>query len=390
MERKQRFFFTILFILLLMSVGLNTVIASSNNQPPIIVGFNFSMTGIFSSFMEDVRRGAEMAVEEINAAGGVNGREIKLILEDDASVPATGIASFKRLLHNNPEMIAVIGSSASNMVLPLLPYVRKAKIAYLSGASSLLIQQQNNPYFFRTRAADDFQAPILVKFIVEDLGKKNIALLYCTDEFGFGGMEQIKASLKEYGIEPLYIGGFSVGDTDFSGQLNRAASSGADTIIGWSHALETGLLLKQMYEFGFKESFDVIAGGMAYGHADTIDLTKEGTDHVYSVIDNIPQNPDPDLQRVRKAYREKYNDEISFNHLCGYDEVQLIVQALKKMDTSKKDLSREEFRDALASIKNYKGVLATWSFDKFGNGVHEACIAQVIDGATKMIKIIKE
>lgn len=395
MNRRPKLLFYILIVCILVlqsGVFVNGMEGGLKDQP-IIIGHHISVTGPYSGFIEYQRQGTELAVEEINEAGGVNGRKIQLITEDTASAVAPAIASFKKLLNDNPEMVAIIGEGVSSIVGPLQPYIKEAKIVYTSQAvSSEVNKHGENPYFFRVRANDTIQAKVITKFVVEDLGQQNIAILYCTDEYGAGGMEQIKNTLSECGIEPLYIGGWSVGDKDFSSQLTRARASGADAIIGWGHTLEVGVMLRQMYQIGIKDSFKVIAGCASFSIGDTIKLTPEGVEGVYSVIDNIPQNPDPDLQKVRKTYQEKFGKDLNFNTLVGYDAIQLIVEALKKTEFFAKDISieesREELREALSSIKDYKGSMATYSYDELNNGVHQALIVRVVDGEPAVIKFV--
>jgi len=391
MNNKYKFLFTILmfFMLVLQSVALTNVVAASTDEP-ITVGLSLSITGPFAGFMEYFRHGVELALEETNEAGGVNGRKIKLVTEDVASAAATAIASFKKLSTNHPEMVALIGSGVSSIVKPLLPYVKEEKIAYLSGACSPELHKYNNPYFFRIRPDDSVQARVITKFVVQELGQKKIAILYCTDEAGTGGMNVIKTTLADYGIKPLYVGAWSVGDKDFSAQLTRARASGAKAILGWGHLLEVSLMLRQMYQLGVKDSFDVVAGAPSFGFEDTIKMAPNGSNGVYSVIDTIATNPDPYSQKVRKAYNKKFKGDPNLQAFNGYDALQLVVAALKKMDTSKKDLSREEFRDNLASVKNYKGSMSTYSFDELNNGVHQVMIVHVVDGEAKMIKMLKE
>jgi len=354
--------------------------APDDKTRPLKIGIVTTLTGEKALTGQYSRNGILMAVEEINSKGGVNGRKLDVIFEDDGGNDSGAVNGFNKLVNSGADVI--IGSIYSTMDLAISPSIKKAEIPTLVLGSSNDIAKQKNPWMFQTRTPDAVSAVALAKFAAINLKLKKVAILHDSDNFASGAAAVAKKTLEDLKVPPVLIESYNTGDKDFTPQLAKIRASGADGILAWAQMVEAGLVMKQ------KKSLDIkvpLVGSNSYVTKIAIDLAKENAEGVYSLADYVHTNPLPKTQEFAKKYKAKYNLETEFNSAMNYDAISLIAEAFKKAGTTDKNAMRQ----ALSSIKDYVGVATTYTFDENNVGGTSVCIVQVKKGAPQIIEVVK-
>jgi branched-chain amino acid transport system substrate-binding protein len=360
--------------------GSSQASAADDKTRPLKIGVVTTLTGEKALTGQYSRNGILMALEEINGKGGINGRKLEVIFEDDGGSDSGAVNGFNKLVNSGADI--VIGSIYSTMDLAISPSIKKAETPTLVLGSSNDIAKQKNPWMFQSRTPDAVSAVALARFAATSLKMKKAALLHDSDNFASGAAAVAKKTLEDLKVPPVLIESYNTGDKDFTPQLAKIRASGADGILVWSQMVEAGLIMKQKKSLDLKMS---VVGSNSYVTKIAIDLAKENAEGVYSLADYVHTNPLPKTQEFAKKYKAKYHIESEFNSAMNYDATSLIAEAFKKAGTTDKNAMRQ----ALSSIKNYVGVATTYTFNENNVGGTSVCIVQVKNGAPQIIQVVK-
>ena len=217
---------------------------------PIRIGVSAAITGAAPLDGERSVQGIKMAVSEINAAGGVLGRPLEIVVEDDANDSATAVNVVNKLV-SDQSIVALLGPHRSANAMAVEGIVAQAEIPYLTGASSpSLVEKVSNPWLFRIRGSDSFVGQIIGKFAIENVGATKFGVIYNNDDYGVGGRDVVVKYLTDAGYEPLVVEGHNTNDTDMSGAVTKCINAGIDCLIVYTHDPEAAILTRQMNEMG--------------------------------------------------------------------------------------------------------------------------------------------
>lgn len=337
----------------------------------IKIGAVAARTGDNAALGEWQANGARLAIEEINAKGGVLGKKLVLVLEDSQGVPAQAVAVLNRLIYRE-NVTAVIGDCQSSPVLAMLPVIKAARIPLLAHGTNPGITAQNNPWVFRTRANDIVKFSSLTKFLIESVGYGKIAVLHDSADYGVGGATAVKDFLKAKGMAPVVDESWTPGDKDFSSQLLKIKKADPDVLILIGPMVDMGLAMKQARQMGIKAQF---AGGAGIESDTTQGAAGGAGEGVIFTAGFISSNPDPNVQAFVKKYRERYGHDPNDFAATGYDSIYLLAKAIEKANSAE----AAAIADALRSL-SYEGVEGTFRFDKTGEGLHEMFCGKIVKG----------
>jgi branched-chain amino acid transport system substrate-binding protein len=346
---------------------------------PIEIGLVNSVTGEAASTGIYVQRGVELAIEEWNNKGGVNGQKIKLITEDDTGQAAGAVNAFSKLVKGNKPIVALL-PNYSVMVMAIMPYLADAGVPSLTGATNPKITTQGNQWIFRFRTNDAIMAKLIAEYATKVSDK--IALIHDTNEFGRGGAEALKETLAAMKIVPLVEEGYNTGDKNFTAQLLNIQKSGAKVLLGWGHPLENGLIMKQLKEMGINIQ---LIGAAPYGHPVALNLAKDAAEHVMFAQEYTAFDKDPAVQEFAKKYQQKYKQVSEFNAATYYDATNLILETIQKY----KPNTSKEMQEALKKVKDFKGVCGTFAFDNNHEGFRKAVIVKIANGTPEVVEKIE-
>ncbi len=336
----------------------------------IKVGLITPLTGNIATFGQSVDKAVRMAVDEINAKGGVLGAKIELIVEDNQGKPDESANIARKFIEQN-KVVAIIGPVISSNVLAVAPIAQQSKVPLITptGTNPRITQVGN--YIFRACFIDDFQGTVMARFARSGLSKRanTAAILYeKTSDYSIGLAKYFKESFQNLGGKIVAEESFSSGDQDFSAQLTKIKAKNPDVLYVPSYYDTAGLIIKQARELGITVP---ILGGDGFDSPQLAELAgKENLKDCYFSGHFFSGSSAPEVKRFVANYKKRYNAVPDMLGALGYDAVYMLVDAIKRAGK----IDREAIRDALAATKGLKLVTGTITLDENRNPIKSAVI----------------
>jgi branched-chain amino acid transport system substrate-binding protein len=322
----------------------------------ILIGGYGPITGPAAYIGLGSRDGTELAIKEINDAGGIHGRKLKLLFEDDGFSPSKALASVKKLVEQD-KVFMMLGLSGSNPTVGTVEYSREAKVpSYAVLASAPQYTHPFNRYLFRGGATESVRyGELNAEYLIEFLQAKRIAMLSGTDENAKNEGDNTEKMLEKwYGVKLVMRAEFKVGDKDFTPQLLQAKQANPDIIITLAQVPEVSILLRQARELGIKQTIMGSPAAVDNGVIAGAGLNAEGYTGGWlsgQFLDSVH----PDMVKFREAWTKLHPDapkgRPNLFDVLGYSEMYVVSEAMKRAGP---DLTREKLVDALETIENYK------------------------------------
>lgn len=365
---------------LCMATALTALSAPVQAADPIKIGVMAESSGPNAEAGVYQINGAKMALEEINKAGGVLGRQIELRIEDNQSSNPGSVLAVSKLTSGG-DLAALIGSVRSTQIQAVAPTVMKAGLPMMIGGTDYGLTHSNNPWIFRARPNDGYSAKVIADYGVNTLKLKKWAIVHSTDAFGNGGKNNLTESLKALGITPVTVQGFTSNSQDFTPIVLAIKQSGADVVSSYiANSTDVGIFAKQLRQLGVKAEW---VGSPSLSTDTAMKLAADALHGTYSIAD-FAIGSSPEAEAYAKKYKDKYKMEPDLYSAWSYDAVNLLALAIKNANSTKPD----DIKKALHGIKGYKGVEGTYTFDKNGDGLHGYNIVKNEDGKIKFVKHI--
>ncbi len=353
----------------------------------ILIGLDGPLSGPAASFGLDAINAVNMAVEEINAAGGIKGDKLKVIAKDSMTDPTKARANAEELVHKDG-VVAFFASTLTTNNLASLEVTTKGKVLHIiAGTTSDVVCPAEpgkcNPYVFRFPILNSWQAMKLAEYAVKNLGSKKIALMYDSTGYGLDGKKNLEAGLATLGQKTAISETFNMSDVDFTPQLQRIRDAQADAIITWTLGVQVAHITQTMKRLGLTLP---VLGSEAITEAGFRRLAGDTAEGVY-IADRMAStydSKDPKVQAFLKKWREKTKmDEklaVPSWSVTYYDATYWLAEGLKKAGED-----RAKLKEALDS-STYAGVTGiTYSFSpekrNGRKGPEDVYIVQVKDGA---------
>jgi branched-chain amino acid transport system substrate-binding protein len=346
----------------------------------ILIGVSASITGSAPVNGLRTEQGAQLAVDEINAAGGVLGRKLELFVADDGGAQDIAINAINLIL--DQEVAAQVGPNLSGLTLAIEGLMSGAGVPFLTGATSpKLVTTIDNPYLFRIRASDAIQAKLAAKFITDNLECKKIGLLTDSDDYGAGALGVAKAYLEAAGIE-YESQVFNSGDIDLTSQVQKLILAEVDGVIVWAHDNETALAAQYFYNLGL----DVpIVGSTSISTKQVIDLCeKEWLTNWYSVTDFTTTNPSELVQTFVTNFEAAYDASPELYAATYYSSIYILKDAIERAGST----DQEAIREALLKTDGFTSVLASYTPNAMREMVHQGIICQIVDGKAVYLETV--
>lgn len=347
---------------------------------PIVFGLVDEVTGPQAEAGLLQAQGAKLAVDEINAAGGILGRQVELRIEDNQSTNPTTVLAYNKLVEAG--VVAVIGPLRSTQVQAASPTIAKSKIPALIGGSDPSLTKVNNPWIFRVRPNDLYSSKVMAEYGIKELKKLKWAIVHSTDTFGSGGKTALVDALKARGIEPVLIQGYTSNSQDFTPIVLQIKKSGADIIGSYmTNSPDVGIFARQLRQLGVQTEW---IGSTSVVTETAMKLAGEALWGVHSVADFATEAND-ESRGFAKRYRARHGLEPDLYSACTYASVYLLKHAIEQAKSTK----AEAIRNALLSTRGLKGVEGTYNFEPNGDGVHGYNVVRNDKGKVTFIKRIE-
>jgi len=341
---------------------------------PIKIGLSAAFSGPNAAAGQALSRGAELAMDEINSAGGVLGRQFALVIRDNEHKLDRGVAQTRELIERE-SCSAILGSQGSFIGLAVIDTIHELKVPWFGlavGGVGIIENKRAPNYMFRVATNDREVAKFLVNYAIDKAGGKKFGVLNEDTGWGVPAIADLEAALKEKGLAPASTDKMKVGDSDFTPQMLRAKNADADTILSFSNAVEMANALKAGNKMSYKPkvlsawglanpTFPSLAGPLADGVMVMQTFT-------------FVQNTKPKAVALFKRLSEKYKDikdanEVPFPSYIAnaYDATHMIALAIKKAGGT----DGSKMQAALESLGSYDGLMKTYN-NPFSASRHEA------------------
>ena len=332
--------------------------AAYTEPATIKIGFLGALTGSVASYGQNTLDGMKLAAEEINAAGGVNGKQIEILENDDRGDKTEG-ANITQKYVTQDKVVAIVGDPTTGITKVAGPIANQNKVLLISAGATGPEVEKIGPYVFRDTLLDSVGGPATIKYMVEKKGWKKVALITSiNNDFSVGLSKIFKDGVIAANGEVATEENISDGDTDFSAQVTNIKSKGAQVIIFSGYYTEGALIMKEVRKQGMEDI--VMVGGDGLQSPVLWELGGDAVEGSISYAGFSPEQPTPATAKFIDSFKKKYNKEPDLFHAQGFDAVQLIANAIKTAATA----NPEKFKDSMAATNSFEGVSGVISFSK--------------------------
>ena len=353
----------------------------SKEGDTIKVGEFASLTGKEATFGTSSHEGTELAIEEINAAGGVLGKKLELLTEDDQS-KAGEPANIVNKLISRDGVVAVLGEVASSRSLEAAPIAQAAKIPMISPASTNPKVTEVGDYIFRVCFIDPFQGTVMANFATKTLKAKKVAVLTdAKSDYSKGLAKYFKEQFAKNGGALASELDYNGGDKDFKAQLTTIKGAAPDAVFVPGYYNDVALISIQAKELGLNIP---LFGGDGWESDNLLQVGKEAVEGNYFSTHCSPEDTSLKMTSFVANYKKKYHKTPDAMAALGYDSAYVLAEAIKRAGTTE----GSKLREAIAATKDFDGVTGKFSLDAKRDAIKSAAILQIKGGKFKFLEII--
>ncbi len=348
---------------------------SSAADGVIRLGVLAPLTGTIATFGQEQLNATKMAVDAINAAGGILGKKIQIFVQDDENKPDQAAAATQKLINDN-QVSVIIGGMSSSCTMAAAPIAQRAGVIMISPWSTNPKATAAGDFIFRACFSDDFQGAVQANYAVKVLGKKRIAQLLDVSNDGSKGQGEVfQRTAKALGAQIVALESFGGGDRDFKSQLTKIKAVNPDLIDLPNYYAEDALIMSQAKELGINLPF---IGGDGNDSPDLVKIGGDSVEGFYFTNHYSPEDPRKEVTAFRDKYQSQFKAIPGAGAALSYDAVLLYKMGAEKA----KSLDSAKVRDSLKGLKNVTGLVtaSSFSFDANRNGIKSAVILQVKGG----------
>lgn len=387
MKKKQML---ALLLAVMMLASLLSACGSGNGNAAggtIKIGWIGPLTGGVAQYGLAVKAGADLYIEQINAAGGINGKTVEMISYDDEGDAAKALTGYNSLM--DAEVAAILGCVTTGPMLAVQPESTRDNTPMITASATAAAVTVNadtgetNANVFRACFTDPFQGEKMAKFAKEELGAATAAILFDNgDNYPTGIAAAFKETCEEIGLELVAEESYASGSVDFSGQLTNIASKNPDVLLLPDYYNDVALIAAQARDAGLTAT---LLG--CDGWTSTIDVISDPTliENSYFCSGYSAEDTRDIVQNFLKDYRAKYGDDVSVGMFSalGYDAAAILCDALTKAEESGAAAGSDDYKQAIIdamSSTNKEYVTGNITFDEHNDPQKTAAIIQIVDG----------
>lgn len=362
--------------------------ASGESGNEILIGHVASLTGDTATFGVSADEGIKLAMDEINDRGGVLGKPVHVLTEDDRSLGDEAKTAVNKLITRD-HVVAILGEIASSRSIAMAPVCEDAKIPMLSPGSTNPKVTQGYEYVFRNCFIDPFQGTAMATYAMNPppggLGLKRFAVLYpVNSDYGVGLKTFFEAAVKQKGGQIVAEEAYTEKtDTDFRAQLTKLKSANPQAVFVSGYYTEIGLITKQARDL---EISVPLMGGDGWDSDQTLKIGGSAVNGCYFSNHYSPDEDRPEVKKFVADYQKKYNGKVpDAMAILGYDAMRIMADAITRAGST--DSGR--IRDALASTKDFPGASGITTIDQDHNAKKSVVILRIEDGRFKYAGTVK-
>ena len=363
------------------AAALVALSAPAFSQETIKIGEYASLTGKEAAFGQSSHKGTLLAIEDANAAGGVLGRQVELVSDDNQSKQGESATIVKKLIFRD-KVVGVLGEVASMRSLEAAPICQVYKVPMISPSSTNPRVTQIGNYIFRVCFIDPFQGTVMAKFAKETLKMHRVALVTSVSSAYSVGLskyfrERFTGDGGEVAIEQKY----TEGDKDFNAQLTAIKAANVEGIYVSGYYTEAALICKQARELGITVP---LFGGDGWEAPELVEIGGAAVEGCYYSTHFSPQVDTPEVKAFVAKFRARYGETPDAMAALGYDSAGVMLDAIRRAGSTE----GPAIRDALAATKDYDGVTGVTTMDRERNASKAAVVIMVKDGKFKFVQSV--
>lgn len=345
------------------------------NRGALKIGYFGDLTGPTYNFGQSAMNGVLMAAAQVNQYGGINNRQIDVVIHDDRG-SAEEAARLTGKLIDQDKVVAIIAGGVSGNSRAAAPKAQASHIPLISPSSTDPAVTLTGDYIFRTCFVDSFQGEVMASFAAEKLKAKKAAILFdINSSYGRGLTEFFETSFRKLGGEIVNKQSYTQGDSDFKGQLSSIKAAEPDVIYIPGYYLEVALIAKQARTLGLNQ---VLLGGDGWDAPELWQLGGDALNGSYISTHYSPDDPSRKIQEFVHEYKQRYQNLVPDAHAAlAYDAALLLFDAIKRAGST----DGPQLRYALANTKDFDGVTGLISIDADRNAVKPAVVLKLMDAS---------
>jgi branched-chain amino acid transport system substrate-binding protein len=341
------------------------------------------LSGAGATSGTNFKNGIELAVKEINAAGGILGRKIETSTSDTQSNP--GVAKGLAQKAIDDDVFAVFGPVFSGSIMVSMAETRRAEVPNFTGGEAAAITKQGNPYIFRTSFTQDTAMPKVARYLASHLKAKTIALIYVNNDYGKGGRESLMKSLEPLGVKVIADVSTDQGQIDFSAPVLKAKQSNADAVFVYTNEEESARALKELRKQGVTKP---IVGETTLVGQKVIELAGEAANGAVAHVGLTVDAPSPLMLKFKAKFYQEYKYITDHNGIKGYTGVYLMKAAIEKVGKVDRKAVAQALHGLKVSAAKHPGVLMDVSVDANGDLDRESFLVEAKNGKQEIKEIL--
>jgi len=362
----------------LFTLGVSTLLVSTlacggcgKKSDEILVGAYLSLSGSDSTFGSDTREGIELAVEQVNAKGGVKGKKVKVLYEDDKSTTQEASQKVRQLIDRD-KVIAILGEVASSRSLAGGLIANTSKVPMVTPSSTAVEVTKGREYVFRTCFTDDAQGQVAARFVKNELKKNKVGVFYAAqDTYSSGLAKSFRDEFTKLGGTVAIDKGYQKGETNYTTYLNELKAASPEIIFVPNYYNEMVQIARQAKGAGIPGS--TFVGGDGWDSSNLIEGAGEELEGAYFTNHYAPDVPWPNAKKFLADFQGRYKKEPSSLSAQGYDAASLLFDAIERAS----EPTPEAVRKALAETKDYNGATGTMTMDADRNANKPIVVVQI-------------
>jgi branched-chain amino acid transport system substrate-binding protein len=333
------------------------------------------LSGTGATAGTNAKNGIELAVKEINAAGGILGRKLETLVNDTQSNP--GVAKGLATKAVDDDVFAVLGPTFSGSVLVSMAETRRAEVPNFTGGEATSITQQGNPYIFRTSFTQASSMPKVARYIAATLKAKTVAVMFVNNDFGKGGRDAFVKSAEASGLKVAADISTESGQVDFAAPVLRAKQSNADVLFVYTNEEESARALRELRKQGWSKP---VIGETTLTGQKVIDLAGEAANGAIAHVGLTVDAPTPAMRAFRSKFEKEYKYVSDHNGIKGYTSVYMLKAAIEKVGKFDRVAVAKALHGLTIPVAKEPGVLMDVSIDANGDLDRESFIVEVKNG----------
>jgi branched-chain amino acid transport system substrate-binding protein len=343
----------------------------------------YELSGAGASAGTMFKNGVELAVKEINAAGGIMGRKLEHSIADTQTNPGVAKGLATKAIDDNA--FAVFGPVFSGSIMVSMAETRRAEVPNFTGGEAAAITKQGNPYIFRTSFTQDTAMPKVARYIAGSLKAKTVAVMFVNNDFGKGGRDAITKALTDAGVKVVADISTDSGQVDFSAPVLKAKGSNADALFVYTNEEESARALRELRKQGYAKP---IVGETTLTGQKVIDLAGDAANGVVAHVGLTVDAPNPLMLKFKAKFYQETKTISDHNGIKGYTGVYLLKAAIEKAGKVDRKAAAAALHGLTVKAAKDPGVIFDVSVDGNGDLDRESFVVEVKAGKQEVKEVL--